>query len=106
MCTWYAGAPTVTLYNDILTFVRLGDDVTFNCSAVGPPLPNVYWVKGSKKLTVAKAGSASLTVTSVTKQDEAEYVCKATNYIGESQGVTTLFIIGKITFHLLKFSSN
>jgi hypothetical protein len=92
------GAPRITTKIDILSFVRSGSDVTINCAAVGPPVPDVYWVKGNKKVVVGQEGYASLTLTSVTKEDTGEYVCKATNYLGEDQIATKLIFIEKPYF--------
>ena len=69
--------------------------MTINCTAVGPPVPDVYWVKGYKKVAVGQGGYASLNLTSVTEEDAGEYVCKAVNYLGEDQVATKLIFVGK-----------
>ncbi|XP_062508530.1 hemicentin-2-like isoform X2 [Corticium candelabrum] len=92
------GAPRITSKIEILTFVYPGDNVSLNCSAIGPPQPEVYWTKGSQKLISNTTRSAILTIKAVKKQDEGDYVCRASNYLGEDHFTTTLFLVEKARF--------
>uniref|UniRef100_A0A3Q2CKT7 Ig-like domain-containing protein n=1 Tax=Cyprinodon variegatus TaxID=28743 RepID=A0A3Q2CKT7_CYPVA len=63
-----------------LTVVYGGDNVTFDCNVSEKDLKFVYWYKQSLGYLVEKVASGGhydLTITNVTKEDEATYLCHA-----------------------------
>ncbi|XP_062522091.1 peroxidasin-like [Corticium candelabrum] len=88
------GAPKITtLFKDV-TLVHPGGDLELKCSAVGPPHPVVTWTKGSQKVLTNDSETAVLLIKKAGKDDEGEYRCYATNYLGEDVVETVVYLIG------------
>ena len=62
-----------------------GENVTFTCDADGNPAPSFSWIKdglvvnANSRITVS---SNKLTITNVTRVDQGQYFCNATNDLG------------------------
>ncbi|XP_068079803.1 matrix-remodeling-associated protein 5 [Danio rerio] len=74
------------------TDVHYGDQLSLNCSASGSPTPRIIWRTPAKKLVdsyysfdrrMKVLSNGTLTITSVTEQDEGEYLCAARNNAGD-----------------------
>ncbi|XP_052832935.1 basement membrane-specific heparan sulfate proteoglycan core protein isoform X4 [Octopus bimaculoides] len=61
--------------------VVVGQTVEFLCTATGFPQPEFQWYKNGQLISRGPV----LTLTSVSKDDEAQYVCEATNKFGASR---------------------
>ena len=81
--------PELTTYPINQTKIE-GENVTFTCDATGNPEPIFLWTKdGAAVNTTLKISFSSdikrLFITNVNRADSGEYVCRATNYIGDHQ---------------------
>ncbi|KAG1956198.1 matrix-remodeling-associated protein [Pimephales promelas] len=74
------------------TDVRYGSRLSLDCSATGSPNPRIIWRTPSKKLVDAYYSfdrrmkvfaNGTLTITSVTENDEGDYLCVARNKMGD-----------------------
>ncbi|KAK7128964.1 hypothetical protein R3I94_017251 [Phoxinus phoxinus] len=76
--------PVATVNPPVLT-VQQGQRVEFRCSVTGNPTPAVEWIGGPGKQISSKAvvRNGLLTIPSVDRSDEGEYICKALNTHGE-----------------------
>ncbi|XP_073795137.1 basement membrane-specific heparan sulfate proteoglycan core protein isoform X12 [Danio rerio] len=76
--------PVATLSPPVQT-VKEGDVAQFRCTVTGNPTPAVEWIGGSGKRISSKAviRNGQLTISSVDRSDEGEYICKALNTHGE-----------------------
>ena len=61
-----------------------GESVPLVCVATGHPSPTVAWTKGGRAVGV----NGDATIVKSTRGDAGEYICKATNGVGESKTVT------------------
>lgn len=87
-----------------LTPIRVmdGQKVTFSCVVVGKPTPKVQWyqndvpVEDAKDIIVSQdlEGVCSLTITEAFPGNSGEYVCHATNKVGEAVCKSTLIVEG------------
>ncbi|GFR08100.1 twitchin, partial [Trichonephila clavata] len=82
--------------------VQDGESVTLKCTISGDPEPQVEWTKNGKALHSSKeislkykTGVATLSIEEVYPEDAGEYVCKATNSIGEVSTKCKLQVQGK-----------
>ncbi|XP_067302205.1 basement membrane-specific heparan sulfate proteoglycan core protein isoform X7 [Pseudorasbora parva] len=76
--------PVATVSPPVLT-VQQGQRAEFRCSVTGNPTPAVEWIGGPGKRIGSKAviRNGLLTIPSVDRSDEGEYICKALNTHGE-----------------------
>ena len=65
----------------------MGQSVELQCDGVGPPVPDVYWAKGSVRLS--DNGTGTLRIDNATRQDTGDYYCHAVNYLGR-QAIGTM----------------
>ena len=87
-------APEVTVSPTSLT-VTQNQTATFYCSADGNPKPSVSWSKISGKGLVNKDGQDNkLQIKSAGYNDTGNYVCTATNVLGQGKKVVKLFVEG------------
>ncbi|XP_018337981.1 PREDICTED: titin isoform X9 [Trachymyrmex septentrionalis] len=72
-------------------YTKEGDIALFECTYSGNPKPDVVWYKNDKLIMNTnnvkvrifdKENRTTLTIKQTTKEDDATYVCKATNEIG------------------------
>lgn len=77
-------APRIQCKDTKLTLSK-GDNYTLRCSAQGQPNPRVSWSRRSGlSIPGSQSGSGlSLQLLSVDRQSEGEYVCTATNGVGQ-----------------------
>nr|CAI5824803.1 unnamed protein product [Callosobruchus analis] len=83
------GPPSFTKTLSDLT-INDGDSLTLTAHVKGDPEPQIVWSKNGKVLSSSevvdlkyKNGIAKLHINEVYPEDEGEYVCKATNSMGE-----------------------
>ena len=76
-----------------------GENVTLNCSGVGPPAPQVYWTKESRRLKHDRDGQ--LRFLAVSHKDSATYRCHAVNYLGRDTQSTA---VGKTLLYIHIFT--
>lgn len=80
-----------------------GQKVTFQCVVVGKPTPRVQWfhndvpVEDAKDVLISQdsEGVCSLTITEAFPENSGEYVCYASNKVGEAVCKSTLIVEGK-----------
>ena len=99
------GPPTITLQPSQTVYALIGERVTLECTAQGEPTPQVYWVEPE---TVRRGdlppdvepyyptsdGSAILDIASVSRGDQGNYRCVASNTGGTAE--ETVQLIGKL----------
>lgn len=72
---------------------RLGEKITFECTAEGNPTPEIRWHKrGSTLLNPAYIQGSFLVIPALRKSDESEYYCTATSSVGTETLRTVLFV--------------
>lgn len=84
------------------TRVMDGQKVTLTCVVVGKPIPRVQWfhndtpVEDAKDIIVSQdsEGVCSLTITEAFPENSGEYVCYATNKVGEAVCKSTVIVEG------------
>ena len=88
-----SSAPVVVI-NPQYRQSRAGDMVSFTCEAEGSPQPSVSWSRlGGRALgpSVTVRGP-ELVISSVRKEDEGGYSCRATNSLGTAVTETVLYV--------------
>ncbi|XP_034025483.1 hemicentin-2-like [Thalassophryne amazonica] len=86
--------PSVKVWPQVLT-VPVGAQVVLECQVSGHPPPSISWVKrGWSKKTGGRIAvgfrNASLHIQSARSYDEGEYVCEASNTLGQSHSAALL----------------
>lgn len=79
--------------------------VSFECVVKGTPAPEVTWYQDRNPVTdqdrfkpsITEDGICTLTIENVAIEDDAEYMCKATNPLGEATTMAELFVESKYT---------
>lgn len=72
------------------TAASVGDSITLRCSAVGMPLPRLYWLRSAGSSSVIRdygrqVEGNTIVFNSVQASDRGTYICNAINRIGASQ---------------------
>ena len=67
-----------------------GDKVTLHCNVTGNPSPYVTWINGNGNVFQNSTNVTSYTISEVTRNDEGNYTCKASNTVGENVGSTNI----------------
>ena len=75
-------APRVQCKDSRVT-LRKGESYTLRCSAQGEPNPRVSWSRRSGQASFPLTSGLSLHLAGVDRQAEGEYVCTATNGVGQ-----------------------
>ena len=77
--------------------LTLGASMEFRCVATGNPPPTIAWTRGEdgQLPDYATVDHGVFRIPSVSKADEAEYYCKATNPSGMSTVRTILYVQGQ-----------
>ena len=76
-----------------------GQDITFQCEAVGPPNPGYSWNRINGVLPVSSVVSGSmLHLFSVTSSDSGTYQCTASNSHGSNSAAAVLTVQGEHMF--------
>ena len=86
----------------------LGSDVVFQCNANGRPLVDISWRRSGGQLSSRHqttpiqvglfARSSTLSIRDVTHGDAGDYVCVASNTVGNASATATLTVYGKLRF--------
>ena len=91
------------------------DNVSFNCSAIGEPLPNIYWIysgdviSNSTKYVITYTEeeenevTSTLIITEPGPLDTGVYSCNVSNILGYDIAQTTLTVNGKFGYSALQF---
>ena len=89
----YERAPAVVV-NPQYKQATAGDTFSFDCEAEGTPTPSIVWSRaGGYPLSYrATVRGSQLTFRSLTKEDEGQYLCTATNRAGTQQAQTVLYV--------------
>ncbi|XP_059424414.1 neural cell adhesion molecule 1-like isoform X2 [Carassius carassius] len=85
--------PTVQIHQDTKRVLAGPDTVSITCVVKGVPRPNISWILPStsdESRHKYNSDKSELTISAVTRRDFGEYVCKATNKIGEDSATFTL----------------
>ena len=68
-----------------VTYFKRGQDVEIRCSAIGPPNPEIQWLRENKQLAGNTNDSGVLYLSNSTSDDEGVYICVARNFFGEAR---------------------
>ena len=85
--------PRITSHISPIVAIRSQGELELRCAAVGPPAPEVYWTRGSQRLTSTEEG-----ILQIRNMDESSvgfYRCNAVNRLGQDAKETN---IGNIKF--------
>jgi neurocan core protein len=93
--------PTFEKTNSSVTVVETKTEAVM-CKASGKPLPTYSWIKTSTREDLATADRFSvekhtgvLTIRDVSKDDDGEYKCVATNAAGKAESVVKINVVLK-----------
>uniref|UniRef100_A0A8C2ZME8 Ig-like domain-containing protein n=1 Tax=Cyclopterus lumpus TaxID=8103 RepID=A0A8C2ZME8_CYCLU len=96
------GIPPAFLKPLIKKRVFENDSLTFYAEVFGLPSPEVRWfcnktqLVADGRLKMERDGdSISLTIHSVKKADQGEYICEAVNYVGEARSVALVVVVSQ-----------
>jgi len=84
----FVDLPRIT-YVSIPPLVRMGQDVSLNCTASSFSLVNVTWYKRNKILTDGISKSV-LTLKTITDKDWGKFLCVAKNSAGKDEKTVVL----------------
>ncbi|XP_064642804.1 basement membrane-specific heparan sulfate proteoglycan core protein-like isoform X7 [Lineus longissimus] len=74
-----------------------GDTITFECLATGTPTPTVYWKRAGESVTTpGQSGIARLTIQRISAADTGEYICLASNYLGQAEGRVVITVESRV----------
>lgn len=74
--------------------VTEGETVRLSCAATGTPTPVLTWAFGSRQLQPQSDGT--LVIQAVTKSDEGDYECAASNVDGHIETSATVTVNGTV----------
>lgn len=106
LCSFRSDILTVTIQQTAYSVTR-GGTITLGCTVSGSPAANnVYWQRTSNsvvttinsntntnKYSGSTTNSPSLTIANAEENDEASYVCFATNVVGTGQSQPTFLTV-------------
>ncbi|XP_062523403.1 hemicentin-2-like [Corticium candelabrum] len=87
--------PRITSPISPIVAVRSQGELELRCAAVGPPSPDVYWTRGSQRLTSNKTGF--LQIKNMSQLSVGLYRCHAVNRLGQDVK-TTQIVISQLQF--------
>lgn len=94
-----SGAPTIT-EEPVDAVADAGSTVVLNCQAEGEPTPTIEWSQQGRPLLgkdhFSSLSNGSLRVSSVQKEDTAQYECMARNLMGSVLVRVTLTVRGQL----------
>lgn len=94
-----SGAPTIT-EEPVDTVVDAGSTVVLNCQAEGEPTPTIEWSQQGRPLLgkdrFYSLSNGSLRISSVQKEDTAQYECVVRNLMGSVLVRVTLTVRGQL----------
>ncbi|XP_072112709.1 fibroblast growth factor receptor 3-like isoform X5 [Mobula birostris] len=71
--------------------VVVGSDVEFHCKVFSDAQPHIQWLK-HVEVNGSKVGPDGAPYVTVLKQDEGEYLCRATNFVGVAEKMHWLYV--------------
>lgn len=81
-----------------------GDDISFDCLAIGDPIPEQVWlfnsleiIPDSLRITIGEELYGTLAIWNVTYEDRGTYTCIYNSSLGEIEYSAVLAIQGKTT---------
>ncbi|RZF42381.1 hypothetical protein LSTR_LSTR004189 [Laodelphax striatellus] len=84
--------PEITNKLPLTIVVNDGESLDLSCTLRGDPDPRVTWLKNGQVLTSSNVvdlkyrnGIASLRITEIYPEDEGEYICRASNSLGQTE---------------------
>ncbi|XP_031421931.1 basement membrane-specific heparan sulfate proteoglycan core protein isoform X8 [Clupea harengus] len=85
--------PVASVHPPVLT-LQQGQRAELRCTATGSPTPAIEWIAppGGRISPSAVIRGGVLTISSVERSDEAEYICKALNIHGEHTARGVLYV--------------
>ncbi|KAG5281836.1 hypothetical protein AALO_G00049330 [Alosa alosa] len=85
--------PVATVHPPVLT-LQQGQRAELRCTATGSPTPAIEWIAppGGRISPSAVIRGGVLTISSVERSDEGEYICKALNIHGEHTARGVLYV--------------
>ncbi|CAB1414347.1 unnamed protein product [Pleuronectes platessa] len=96
------GIPPAFLKPLIKKRVFENESLMFCAEVFGLPSPEVKWfcnksqLEAGERVKMERDGdSISLTIHSVTKADQGEYICEAVNYVGEARSVALVVVVSQ-----------
>lgn len=96
------GIPPAFLKPLIKKRVFENDTLTFYAEVFGLPSPEVRWFFNKTELVAddrirmeRDGDNISLTIHSITKADQGEYICEAVNYVGEARSVALVVVVSQ-----------
>jgi hypothetical protein len=89
------GPPLIYHTSDLV--ISVGQSAELKCTGVGPPVPEVYWTRGSVRLSHIGMGTATLKLDHAAHNDSGEYFCHVENYLGKKVKGTKL-VVTKLEF--------
>lgn len=91
--------PTIEEQNSEEIITNPGQSVTLECKTTGYPEPNAVWLKNDAEVepsdvvkTTSKNNVHSLTIKSITVDDDAEYVCQISNGHGSAEAIFSIIV--------------
>lgn len=107
----HGNVETLPIFAQQLNDVRCcdGDSVRLECHVEGKPDPQIVWQKDGRQLnetsedftTNYDGERATLTIKRVYPEDEGEYVCIATNRIGERKSAACIIVDGEFSHFVI-----
>lgn len=102
-----AGEPNLT---PSVATVPVGQSASFFCSAVGSPLPQITWYRGTNQLTASTARvtitGSTLTITGIVIEDRGHYTCRAVFTLGTTEAQAFLNILSKYNSGIILAASD
>ena len=96
LCLSPSVKPTVTI-QQCPTSVTEGDNATLYCNATGYPVPNIAWINASSGNI--DSPTKTLLITAITRGERGNYICHASNEIGNDTQTCEIDVYCKL--HLL-----
>lgn len=96
-------APIISVAPSLLTVVE-GEEASFQCTAIGDPIPTIRWSREKGQLPQSSTSTNGfLSIFPTRLEDGGAYVCTAANAIGADGYLVILTVErGKVNKNLLK----
>ena len=99
-------APEVTTLEDGVQLAPLGGGLTLSCDFDGVPMPTIEWLRNGNLLLssdsdphisiTTDSDSSLLELTNLQRDSGGQYVCRATNVVGDGSTMVMITIMGKL----------
>ena len=90
--------PFVKAVNDTIINADLGSTINMQCETTGYPLPNMRWVVPPRTTGKVIEERGIFKVQNITKYDQGQYKCQASNLGGFAEETFTILINGACNF--------